>query len=53
MNVLVTLKATADCGSESEPLLKDYSDDGGKTKGVEDLIMPETGGKTCYTNSRH
>ena len=53
MNVLVTLKVTADCGSESGSRLKDYGNDGGKSKGLEDLIMPATGGETCYTNSRH
>ena len=53
MNVLVTLKVTADCGLESGFWLKDYGNDGEKSEGLEDLIMPATGGETCYTNSRH
>ena len=44
MNVLVILKVTADCGSESGSLLKDYGNDGGKSKGPEDLIMPDYAG---------
>ena len=43
MNVLVTLKVTADCGPESGSRLKDCND-GGKSKGLEDLIVPATGG---------
>ncbi len=50
MNVLITLKVTADCNSESGSRPKDHGNDGRKSKGLEDPICRRPGGETCYTN---
>jgi hypothetical protein len=51
--VVITLKVTAGYGSGFGSKLKDYGNDGGKPKGLDDLTTPDIGGETCYTNSSH